>query len=83
MAVALGETAKAAEVKALKERLVGYFNDDFLHTNNTFDNGVQTTYTLPLHLGIESVAVAKAAGANFLASVKAAKMHMTTGDDPD
>ena len=54
MGTALGETAAVATLKTTLATLVGHFNADFLHANGTLDNGVQTTYSLPLHLAIET-----------------------------
>jgi len=53
MAHALGNSSVASKFASVRAKLVDDFNADFFAAaNNTYDNGLMTTYTLPLHLGI-------------------------------
>ena len=79
LATALGDSATAAKLNATATGLVAKWNAEWLHPNNTYGNGVQTTYTLPVHLMAVPVASRQAVQANFLANIKAAGTHLTTG----
>jgi hypothetical protein len=67
-AAALGNTTLAAKLAATHTQLAATFNAAFLH-NDTYDNGVMTTYTLPLHLGIVPVGSKSAVQKNLLDQV--------------
>jgi alpha-L-rhamnosidase len=79
LAAALGDSATATKLNATASGLVAKWNAEWLHANNTYGNGVQTTYTLPMQLGAVPAANRAAVQANFLANVKAAGTHLTTG----
>jgi hypothetical protein len=52
MATAIGEGPTASSLKATLAKLTTQFNDEWLHPNGTYGNNVQSTYSLPLSLGI-------------------------------
>jgi alpha-L-rhamnosidase len=79
MATAMGDTASATKFNGTVAGLVKQWNSQWLNANNTYANKVQTTYTLPINLGIIPAASQKAVSANFLADITASKDHMTTG----
>lgn len=59
LATALGETKVATMLKAEEDKLTAQFNDDWLHANGTYGNNVQSTYSLPLSIGIVPAASKK------------------------
>ena len=70
MAVALGNATVAAKMEALRAELVDSFNADyFAAANGTYDNGVMTTFTLALHLGLVPAASKAAVQKNLLNQV--------------
>lgn len=70
MATAIGNTSVAATLTAKKAALVQSFNGDFFDSSkNVYDNGVMTTFTLPLHLNIVPAASKAAVQKNLLNQV--------------
>lgn len=79
LAWALGDNATGYKLQAERTRLAETFNAGFLGSNNTYGNGVMSTYSLPLHLGIVPDTAKTAVEQGFLGSVTAAKGHSTCG----
>ena len=65
LARAVGNTTLADQLDALHAKLGDDFNAAFAK-NGTYDNGVMTTFTLPLHLGIVPAAAKAAVQKNLL-----------------
>jgi len=81
MADAIGETTAAAEARTLIAQLAARWNTEWLHAENgTYDTGIQTTFALPLVLGIVPNASLAAVAKSFIESVQTAGLHATTGD---
>eukprot|EP00041_Stephanoeca_diplocostata_P034630 m.1188790 g.1188790 ORF g.1188790 m.1188790 type:complete len:564 (+) comp24554_c3_seq2:1260-2951(+) len=79
MGAAFGES-NVDSLRKLRSSLVSSFNDAFFHADKaSYDTGVMTTYTLPLHLGIVPNASLAEVQKNLLAEVVAAKHHSTCG----
>jgi len=79
MADAIGDHATAAELRTLIAQLSERWNADWLHSNGTYDTGIQTTFALPLALGIVPNASAQKVAESFIESMQAAKLHLTVG----
>ena len=70
MATALGETATAEKLKTQLSKLSAQFNDNWLNAKNgTYGNLVQSTYSLPLSLGIVPAASKKLVEDNMVKNV--------------
>ena len=80
MATAIGDGATAAEIRSNLTKLTARFNTEWLHANGTYDSGIQTTFALPLQLGIVPNSSRAAVAKSFLSSVQEARLHFTTGD---
>lgn len=81
MATAIGETATAASLKATLAKLTAQFNDEWLHPNATYGNNVQSTFSLPLSLGIVPANVKSQVEDNMVKNVDGGHWpgHITTG----
>ena len=81
MAEAIGDTATAVEMRTLVAQLTNRWNHEWLHSaNGTYDTGIQTTFALPLALGIVPHTSFSKVAKSFIESVQTAKLHATTGD---
>lgn len=81
LAAAAGNAALAAELKANHTKLAADFNKAYFNaTTNLYDNGVMTTSTLPLHMGIVPASAKAALQTNLLNRLMTTnKAHTDTG----
>jgi alpha-L-rhamnosidase len=78
IAAAIGEHAAATELRSLIAQLARRWNGEWLHVQNgTYDTGIQTTFALPLALGIVPNSSHSIVAESFTKSVQAAKLHGT------
>lgn len=80
LSTALGDTTTAAELAASKTKLDASFNAGFFNAGNaTYGNGVMSTFSIPLHLGLVPPASLPAVQKGLLDTLQSAANHNYCG----
>ncbi len=75
----LGDTERAAELRALREEIVRAYRNVFTDGAGTLTTEFQTAYALPLHFGMTSGEETRAMAANLARLIDENDGHLATG----